>query len=210
MSIWLNQRDIESVLTMEAAITAVASAFRQLTQGNVSLLQRVGFAGDGGGGAAMPAYIGGENGALGVKVVTLFGANAAKGLLVVNGTLLLLEPDTGRLLAVMDAGYLTAVRTGAVGGVAANHLAREGAKVVTIFGAGVQARTQLEAACVARPVERALVVDLNRGTAEQFAAVMGQKLNIDVTVADDVQKAVSTADILITATTAHKPIFDGR
>ncbi|MCB9449843.1 MAG: ornithine cyclodeaminase family protein [Anaerolineaceae bacterium] len=209
MALWLNRHDIESVLTMDAAITAVENAFRQLATGAVVMPQRVGFGGNGGGGAAMPAYIGGEDGGLGIKVVTLFGGNVAKNLPVVNGTLLLLEPDTGRLLAVMDAGYMTAVRTGAVGGVAAKYLAREESQTVTIFGAGVQARAQLEAACAVRPIRRALVVDALPDAAARFAAEMSEKLHIEARATDDVQAAVEAADILVTATTAHDPIFDG-
>lgn len=209
MALWLNQQDIAAVLTMEAAISAVENAFRQLASGAVVMPQRVGFAGNGGGGAAMPAYIGGEDGGLGIKVVTLFVGNAAKNLPVINATLLLLEPDTGRLLAVMDAGYMTAVRTGAVGGVAAKYLSRQDAQTVTIFGAGVQAKAQIEAACAVRPIRQALVVDTVPGAAERFAADMRDKLHIDVMPADNAQAAVEKADILVTATTAHEPIFDG-
>jgi ornithine cyclodeaminase/alanine dehydrogenase len=209
MAIWLNEQDIASVLTIEAAITTVENAFRELALGNVKMPQRVGLAGDGGGGAVMPAYVGGEDSGMGVKVVTLFSGNAAKGLPLINGTILLLAPDTGQLLAAMDAGHLTAVRTGAAGGVAIKYLAREDAETITLFGAGVQGEKQLEAACAVRRLRRALVVDLNRELATSFAAKMSKKLHIDVAVADAPQAAVAAADVLITATTAHEPIFDG-
>ncbi len=209
MALWLNRQDIETVLTMDAAITAVENAFRQLATGGVVMPQRAGFGGNGGGGAAMPAYIGGADGGLGIKVVTLFGGNTAKNLPLINGTLLLLEPDTGLLLAVMDAGYMTAVRTGAVGGVATKYLAREDAQTVTVFGAGVQARTQLEAVCAVRNIRQALVIDPMPDAAARFAAEMGAMLDIDVTAADSIQEAIEAADILVTATSAHEPIFDG-
>lgn len=209
MALWLNRQDIETVLTMDAAITAVENAFRQLATGGVVMPQRVGFGGNGGGGAAMPAYIGGADGGLGIKVVTLFGGNTAKNLPVVNGTLLLLEPDTGRLLAVMDAGYMTAVRTGAVGGVATKYLAREDAQTVTVFGAGVQARAQLEAVCAVRNIRQALVIDPKPDAVARFVAEMTDQLNIDMTGTDNIQAAVEAADILVTATSAHEPIFDG-
>lgn len=209
MALWLNRQDIETVLTMDAAITAVENAFRQLATGGVVMPQRVGFGGNGGGGAAMPAYIGGADGGLGIKVVTLFGGNTAKNLPLINGTLLLLEPDTGRLLAVMDAGYMTAVRTGAVGGVATKYLAREDAQTVTVFGAGVQARAQLEAVCAVRNIRQALVIDPKPDAVARFVAEMTDQLNIDMTGTDNIQAAVEAADILVTATSAHEPIFDG-
>ncbi|NKQ35133.1 MAG: ornithine cyclodeaminase family protein [Chloroflexi bacterium] len=209
MAIWLNEADVRAVLTMDAAVTAVENAFRELALGNAILPERVGFAGDGGGGAAMPAYIGGETSGLGIKVVTLFIGNVQKGLPVVQGTFLLLQPQTGARLAVMDAGYLTAVRTGAVSGVAAKYLAREDARVLTIFGAGVQARAQVEAVCLVRPIEQVLVVDKNREAAEQFAAEMEEQLGVEMVAADDGQTATAAADIIVTATTVHQPVFAG-
>lgn len=209
MAIWLNRNDVESVLGMEAALTAVENAFRELCLGNAVLPERVGFAGDGGGGAAMPAYIGGDVNALGIKVVTLFIGNAQKGLPVVQGTFLLLHPQTGERLAVMDAGYLTAVRTGAVSGVATKYLAREDAHVLTVFGAGIQARTQVEAICLVRPIDRVIIVDKNPAAAEAFVAEMGPKLGVALEVAADRQTAVANADIIVTATTAHQPVFAG-
>lgn len=209
MAIWLNRNDVESVLGMEAALTAVENAFRELCLGNAVLPERVGFAGDGGGGAAMPAYIGGDVNALGIKVVTLFIGNAQKGLPVVQGTFLLLHPQTGERLAVMDAGYLTAVRTGAVSGVATKYLAREDAHVLTVFGAGIQARTQVEAICLVRPIDRVIIVDKNPAAAEAFVAEMGPKLGVALEVAADRQTAVASADIVVTATTAHQPVFAG-
>lgn len=209
MAIWLNRNDVESVLGMETALTAVENAFRELCLGNAVLPERVGFAGDGGGGAAMPAYIGGDVNALGIKVVTLFIGNAQKGLPVVQGTFLLLHPQTGERLAVMDAGYLTAVRTGAVSGVATKYLAREDAHVLTVFGAGIQARTQVEAICLVRPIDRVIIVDKNPAAAEAFVAEMGPKLGVALEVAADRQTAVASADIIVTATTAHQPVFAG-
>jgi len=211
MPLWLNQSDVQSILTMGDTIDAVEEAFRQLAEGDAMLPQRVGVgvAKYGGGGAAMPAYVGGKVDGLGVKVVTLFVNNAKLGLPVVNATLLLLDPATGQLRAVMDGGYLTAVRTGAVSGVATRHLARPDATVVTIFGAGVQARKQLEAICAVRPITTALVVDVQPETASRFADEMSTALGIAVEATTDVRNAVQAADIIVTATSAHEPILQG-
>lgn len=212
MPLWLTRQDVESVLTIDDAIPAVEEAFRQLAMGDAVLPQRVGIglAKYGGGGAAMPAYVGGDVDGLGLKVVTLFPGNPGeRGLPAVMATMMLLDPRSGALLAVMEAGFLTAMRTGAVGGVAARHLARPDAATVTVFGAGVQARTQLAAVCAVRPIERAFVVDLVSEAAQRYAGEMTERLNIPVEPAGDVQATVEMADVVVTATTAHEPLFDG-
>jgi len=209
MTLWLNRQDVQSILTMPKAIEAVENAFRELAQGQALMPQRVGFAGNGGGGAAMPAYIAGETDGLAVKIVTLFGGNAAKKLPAVMATMLLLDAQSGALLAVIDAGYLTAVRTGAAGGAAAKYLAREDARVATIFGAGIQARTQLEALSVVRDLEKVWVVDPIPEAAARFADEMSRKLDLEIVVASDVRQAVEAADIIVTATSAAEPVFDG-
>jgi alanine dehydrogenase len=212
MPIWLNARDIEALLTMTDAITAVEEAFRQLALGAVILPPRVGIgmARHGGGGAAMPAYVGGEINGLGLKLVTLYPDNPARyGLAAVQATLVLLDPCNGQLLAVMDAGALTALRTGAAGGVAARYLARQGATRATVFGAGVQGRAQLEALCAVRPIQRAWIVDRVPAAAHAFAAEMSARLGLSVAPATDLAAAVTDADVILTATTAHEPLFDG-
>ncbi|MBN1484317.1 MAG: ornithine cyclodeaminase family protein, partial [Chloroflexia bacterium] len=131
------------------------------------------------------------------------------GLPAVVATILLNDAHTGALLAVMDGTWLTAMRTGAVGGVAAKYLARQDASVATVFGAGVQARTQLMAVCEARQIRKAYVYDLDRERGQAYAAAMSEQLHIAVIAADDPRDAVEAADILVAATSAHEPIFRG-
>jgi len=212
MPIWLNARDIAALLTMTDAIAAVEEAFRQLALGDVALPPRVGIgmARYGGGGAAMPAYVGGEINSLGLKLVTLYPDNPGRySLAAVQATLVLLNPRTGQLLAVMDAGALTALRTGAAGGVASRYLARQGATRATVFGAGVQGRAQLEALCAVRPIQQAWIVDPVPAAAEAFAAAMSAQLGLPIASATDLRAAVADADVILTATTAHEPLFDG-
>jgi len=212
MPIWLNARDIAALLTMTDAIAAVEEAFRQLALGDVALPPRVGIgmARYGGGGAAMPAYVGGEINSLGLKLVTLYPDNPGRySLAAVQATLVLLNPRTGQLLAVMDAGALTALRTGAAGGVASRYLARQGATRATVFGAGVQGRAQLEALCAVRPIQQAWIVDRVPAAAEAFAAAMSAQLGLPIASATDLRAAVADADVILTATTAHEPLFDG-
>ena len=212
MPIWLNARDIAALLTMTDAIAAVEEAFRQLALGDVALPPRVGIgmARYGGGGAAMPAYVGGEINSLGLKLVTLYPDNPGRySLAAVQATLVLLNPRTGQLLAVMDAGAGTALRTGAAGGVASRYLARQGATRATVFGAGVQGRAQLEALCAVRPIQQAWIVDRVPAAAEAFAAAMSAQLGLPIASATVLRAAVADADVILTATTAHEPLFDG-
>ena len=212
MPLLLSKKDVESVLTMEDCITAVEAAFRELAQAHVIMPQRAAIKVADGNGLflGMPAYIGGDMNALGVKVVTVYPDNPSKhDLPTVLGTLLLCDPATGKASAIMDAGFLTAVRTGAASGVATRYLANEDAKICTVFGAGVQARKQLEAVHIVRPLEKVHVIDVREDAAKAFAQDMGADLGIPVTATTDAEAAVREADIVVTASSSHDPVFDG-
>jgi alanine dehydrogenase len=157
----------------------------------------------------MPALIGGM-GALGMKVVSVYPDNPAKhSLPTVMGVILLNDAATGQIVAIMDGGYITAMRTGAVSGVATKYMARPDARTATIFGGGVQARAQLMAVHAARPLERAFIFDIIPEQRDKFAADMTQLLGIPVEPATDVRLAVEAADVIAAATSAANPIFDG-
>ena len=212
MALWLTRADVRSLLTMPEAIDAVAEAFRLLSAGETVLPLRTNMSVTPHGGSllAMPAYTGGGIDALGVKLITFYGDNPAQhSRPAIQGNFLIFDPRDGRLAAVMEAGYMTAVRTGASGGVAARYLARPEAGVVTIFGCGVQAPHQLEAVLCERPIQQVWVISRSSHRAATFAGEMCRRFGISVQVAQDVQKAVQQADIVITATSAHEPLFDG-
>lgn len=212
MTLLLSRKDVESILTMEDCLSAVETAFAELARDKAIMPQRavIRIAPHKGIYLAMPAYIGGEMNALGIKVVTVYPDNPSKHQLpTILGTLLLCDPTTGKSVAIMDAGYLTAVRTGAASGVATKYLAREDAKTCVVFGAGVQAIKQLEAVNAIRPLEKTYVIDIVKDTAERFAGDMNTKLDGEVVSTDDVEGAVRQADIVITASSSHDPLFDG-
>jgi ornithine cyclodeaminase/alanine dehydrogenase-like protein (mu-crystallin family) len=118
------------------------------------------------------------------------------------------DATTGEPVAVMDGTYLTALRTGAASGAATDLLARQETSTAAIFGAGVQGRTQLEAVCAVRPIEKAWVYDISPQQAATFAAEMTQRLSLPVEVAGTPAEAVRQADVICTATTATSPVFD--
>jgi ornithine cyclodeaminase/alanine dehydrogenase len=197
---------------MGDAIELVERGFVEYGEGGVSMPQRPvifvpeheGFAG------FMPALVR-EMGALAIKTVTAFKGNPKKGLPTILGTVTLLDTETGVPLSIMDAGYLTAVRTGAASGVATKYLAKEDASIAAIFGAGVQGATQLEAICTVRNITEVRVFDTDRQAAEKFARELAGRGPIPdkVEVVGSPQEALFGADVVATATTSPSPIFDG-
>jgi alanine dehydrogenase len=213
MPLLLTRKDVETVLTMKDAIAAVEDGFRQLALGNVIMPQRpvIRIASYHGLHLAMPAYVGGseEGGSLALKAVTVYPDNPTQyGLPTTIGTLLLHDPRTGALVAIMDAGFLTAMRTGAASGVATKYLAREDARSAGVFGAGVQARTQLMAVCEVRSIECAVVHDTVQEAREKYAAEMSERLSIPVEPTDS-PRACAENDVVVAASSSRTPVFDG-
>jgi ornithine cyclodeaminase/alanine dehydrogenase-like protein (mu-crystallin family) len=158
----------------------------------------------------MPAYLR-KTDQLGVKIVSVFPRNLQAGIPTIHALVTVVDATTGRPAAVMDGTYLTALRTGAASGAATDLLARKDARVAAIFGAGVQGRTQLEAVCEVREIEKAWVFDVNREASQAFVAEMqtrGGRIPTDIVAAPSANEAVREADIICTATTAARPVFE--
>jgi ornithine cyclodeaminase len=153
----------------------------------------------------MPAHLR-ESGNAGAKVVSVNPGNAARGLPAIHAVVLVLDVLTGRPTALMDGTWLTALRTGAVGGLAADLLARSDAKTVALFGAGVQARTQLEAVRCVREITEVRVVSRSGASADRLA---GEVVGVRAVRVDDANEAIEGADIIIAATSSSTPVFDG-
>jgi alanine dehydrogenase len=208
----LSKTSVADVLTMDGAIHILEEAFADFAQGKISMPARtpIKVADHEGLALFMPAYISGL-GALGAKIVTVYKNNPAKHKLPnVLGTIVLLNPETGAPVCIMEAGYLTAMRTGAVAGLAAKYLARTDAKVHTLFGTGVQGKTQAMAIANVRPLERILLYSLDDDeTKAAFARDIETHTGVTTEVAKDAEKAVRVADILTLATSSSKPIIDG-
>jgi len=194
---------------MKECIDAMEKAFSELANGTAVLPLRINIKPPAGLSLYMPAYLQGMN-ALACKVVTVYKDNPAKhNLPTTIGKVLLQNPETGEVISIMDGGYLTALRTGAASGLATKYLARKDEEQVAgIFGAGIQAQTQLWAVCEVRKISKALVYDVSHEAAKKFAAEMSQKLGVPV-IAVEKPDALMTADIICTATSSATPIFDG-
>ena len=209
MVLILKRQDVEAVLRMSDCIDVLGKAFAELSSGTAVLPLRIGITAPEGLSLYMPAYLQGMN-ALACKVVSVYKKNPEKhGLPTTIGKVLLQDPETGDVLCIMDGGYLTAMRTGAVSGLATKLLARKDpGQAAAIFGAGVQARMQLWAVCEAREISRAMVYDLRPEAAADFAQTMGDKLGLPVSVARSTDEMLE-ADILCTASSSPTPVFDG-
>ncbi len=210
MPLLLTKDDVVRVLEMRDCIDVVEKAFAELASGTAVLPLRIGITPPDGVSLYMPAYLK-QMGALACKVVTVYKNNPARHKLPTTiGKVLLQNPATGEVICIMDGGYLTAVRTGAVSGVATKYLARaDKRQVAGILGAGVQAKMQLWAMAESRELSRAYVYDVSADASSAFIREMSAKLGLEIRPADSPAQIVAEADIICTATSSSTPLFDG-
>ena len=211
MFLYISDFEVKSVLGMDEALKAVEEGFREYCLGRVLMPQRVvlEIVGLNGWVGVMPVYMEKDN-VLAVKVVSAYPNNVKLGFPAIAGLLVYLDAKTGLPLAVMEAEHLTAVRTGAASGVATKYLALESVKEVGVFGSGRQAKTQIEAVCRVRKVEKVKVYSPNPEHRRVFAEEMGKSLGLEVFPVENPRLTVKNSDILITATNSKKPVLDGR
>jgi len=191
------------------AVACVERAFTALAGGGVVMppILRLDIAETNGEVDVKTAYIPGVD-SFAIKISPGFFDNPALGLPSVNGLMTLFSARTGLLEAVfLDNGYLTDVRTAAAGAVAAKHLARADARRAAVLGAGVQARLQLEALALVRPLETATVWARDPAKAAACAADLTARLGLPVRAASDAQTAVADADVIILTTPSSTPIL---
>jgi ornithine cyclodeaminase/alanine dehydrogenase-like protein (mu-crystallin family) len=201
--------EVRQALPMPAAIAAMWSAFGQFSAGQAKVPLRSRLNMENGVLLLMPAYMQASSD-LAVKLVTVFGDNPELGLPRVSATVLVLDARTGRLKALMEGDSLTALRTGAGGGLAADLLARQDARRVVLFGAGVQGRAQLQAVMAVRRVTEVTLVEHTSRDAHDLAAqVESWPQAPQVSVVKDPRNALQNADIVLAATTSRTPLFDG-
>lgn len=144
-----------------------------------------------------------------MKMSAGFFDNPKVGLPSLGGLMVLFSSRTGAVQALLlDNGYLTDVRTAAAGAVAAKWLARADARRAGILGTGGQARLQLEALSLVRPIERALIWGRRPEQAEKLASEMTHKLGFEVTATEDLESLVSTSDVVVTTTPSRVPLIE--
>ena len=208
MTLLLTARDIEHLMDMQGLITALESAQIEYSRGHAlqPIRSRLAMPEHPGAVEIMPGYLAASE-ILGVKVLALRWNNPAAGQPLIHATMLLLDPVSGRLEAIMDGGSLTAFRTAAVSGVATRHLARKDACALAIIGTGRQPRTHLEAMLCVRAIERVTVYNRTIAKAAQFKDEMQDKFQIAIEIAASGEAAVSGADIVVLSTTTTEPVL---
>jgi ornithine cyclodeaminase/alanine dehydrogenase-like protein (mu-crystallin family) len=198
--------DVKRLLPMEECIELMASVLADLARGAVwqplrfvvrppeepSLM------------GLMPAHRSGPTASYGLKAVCIFPSNAARGLDLHQGGVLLFDGETGALRALVDASAITATRTAAVSGVATRALAREDARELAVLGSGVQARAHLEAMVAVRPFECGRVWSRTPERAAAFAAEAQAAFPLEAVAS--AEEAVRGADVVVTATSSVEPI----
>ncbi|NUP45647.1 MAG: ornithine cyclodeaminase family protein [Streptomyces sp.] len=145
-----------------------------------------------------------------VKITTLTPDNPDRGLPLIHGVVVLTDLDTGRITALLDGAELTAVRTGAVAGLATRLCAPEDAEDLAVLGAGVQARALVRAVSAVRPIRSVRVFSRTRARTETFAewirATAGRPDRpVEVLVCDTAKDAVADAAVICTATSTDDP-----
>lgn len=205
----LSAADVRAALPMPKAVDAMRHAYGQLSAGKAVAPPRQHISTDRGVTLIMPAYLP-ERSDFGIKVVSVYDDNPNLDLPRITATVLVLDPATGAPKAFMDGASLTAIRTGAGGGVAADLLARQDAKTVGLFGAGVQARAQLQAVMAVRDIARVNLMSRTAASAEQLSTEISEWTDApEVNLVRNSERVVADADIVICATTSATPLFDG-
>lgn len=205
----LTHDEVEQLLPMDECIEVMRAALSALAMGQVHQPLRMVVRPPDAAGlmGLMPAYMSGAHAAYGLKAISVFPGNTAKGKDAHQGAVLLFSAETGEPLALMNASAITAIRTAAVSAVATNVLAREDATDLAIIGTGVQARAHLAAMAAVRPIKRVLVASRDFGRARVFADEMGFHVLTPIDPVDSVELAVVGAEIIVTATNAAEPIL---
>ncbi len=206
----LSKEEIYQILDWNEVIEAVGQGFAALSAGIAAVPLRGVFEVPGKNAVVftMPGFDGRE--AVAVKIVSVFRNNPAKGLPLIYGLVTLLDGNSGQPLALFDGATVTAIRTGAASGVATKYLANPGAKVLALFGSGVQAETQLRAIAAVRKLEEVLVYSRNQENSANFVQRLGQQTGLNIKLAGSSAEALQGAGIVATATTSHTPVFADR
>ncbi len=208
----ISGEEIRAIYPMKDAIEATKRAFRLFSEGktHVPLRTNLPVKENNGQVLFMPAYVGGDKPSVGIKIVSVYVDNPAKGLPAVPSTVLLVDAENGFVKAIMNGTVLTQIRTGAASGAATDLLARPDSRIGALFGAGGQAEFQLEAMITARPLEEVRVFDPRIESCRAFIARLQDRKpfsGVRLVAAETSDDAVRGADIITAATTARKPVF---
>jgi ornithine cyclodeaminase len=209
MTLLVGQADVPALLPMPECIEAMCEALSALARGEAVLpLRQIVRLPAGGFLGSMPAALG-PAGVFGVKALSVFHSNEGTPFDSHQGAVLLFEAEHGRLLALVDATSVTAIRTAAVSAVATRALAREEAGELALLGTGVQARTHLEAIRLVRPLRRVRAWSRDPERVRAFAERESRAWGLEVVAAESAEAAVRGADVVCTVTSSCEPVLRG-
>lgn len=212
----LTARELVELVPMRDAVELMKAVFERASAGETLSPLRTPIDMPDGSGVTlyMPAYVPQTTlapAATGAKIVSVFTGNPERGLPTINAIVIMIDPATGVPLGIIEGGSLTALRTGAVSGAATDLLARRDSRVLTVIGAGAQGVTQAAAVAAVRDIEVIYPVDLNPESvasfAERLAGWDGQAAEL-VQTGKSAEEAVRAADVICTATTSKRPVFE--
>src|SRR5688572_15927710 len=211
MPVLLTEKDVRAVLSMDDLIGAMEVALEQFSAGGVRQpLRSIMDVGDGHAFyGVMPAFIK-QPPALGTKLVSVYHTNAAHGLPSHLATIVLLDPETGALQAVMDGRYITEARTAAVSAASAKHLAKKDARVLAVLGSGVQARSHIDALTRVRPIADIRVWGRNPERVRMLLRDLNDAPppgHMRLEAAASPEAAAAGADIIALVTASREPVL---
>ena len=195
----LSRHDVEGLLSAPAMLDALEAGFRAYSTGEASVPPRTAARAPAGLLGAMPGWVAGRGFAL--KAVSVFPANAERGLPTHQGVITLFDEQDGALLSVMDGEHITAMRTGGGAAVSTRLLARSDAKVMTIIGAGVQGRSHLATVALVRGFTTIRISSRDAGRAAALAASDSRCI-----VVPGFEEAIRGADVVCCCTDTREPI----
>ena len=203
----LNKKQINKMVAMNEAIEAMKTAFVQLSNGEALIPTRLStdVPDKNATSLVMPAYSLDSPYYI-VKVVSVNYSNPQKGLPLLHSSVQVFDASKGNIVATLDGESVTAIRTGAVSGLATGMLAKKDAKVGAVFGTGVQAKSQVEAILAARNLEKILVFSRTKESAESFCNVIYDTFSVKTSIGN--KDSLKEADVICTATPSKKPLFD--
>lgn len=206
----IGHRDVAELLPVAECIEVMAEMFRSLGRGNVvQPMRQVMWLPDRRGALGlMPSCLGAPS-VLGAKVVSVFPGNVGTSHESHQGVVLLFDTANGRLLMILDAGAITAIRTAAVSALATRLLAREDAGNLAILGSGTQAAMHLAAMQTVREIRRVRVWSRNADHARRFAETAARRHELPIAVTGTAREAIAGADLVCTLTGATAPILRG-
>ncbi|HEY6994145.1 MAG TPA: ornithine cyclodeaminase family protein [Xanthobacteraceae bacterium] len=208
MPLLLSEDDVRSLLSMDDLIDAMQGALEQFSSGGAQQPLRTimevgahhGLVG------LMPAFIAGPE-ALGAKLVTVYHSNAAQNLPTHLATIILLEPGTGALQAILDGRYITEARTAAVSAASVRHLARDDARVLAVLGSGVQARSHIDAIQRVRDLTEVRVWSPTRAHVDDLIREMQPNVSARLIACASAADAARGADVIALVTAAADPVL---